>query len=80
MVHIDLLDLMVFLTFLIFGVLIVYLGNRYLYLEERLNELRGTVSLHRTMIDGILEYLKKNKNIVLSDETRVEQQEKNNGL
>ena len=52
MFHIDLLDLMVFLTF---GVLIIYRGNRYLY-------------------------LKKNKNIVLSDETCVEQQEKNNEL
>ena len=48
MFHIDLLDLMVFLTF---GVLIIYRG-----------------------------YLKKNKNIVLSDETCVEQQEKNNEL
>lgn len=79
MFHIDLLDLIVFLTFLTFGVLIIYLGNRYLYLKERLNKLSDTVSLHRTFIDGILEYLKKNKNIVLSDET-VEHQEKNNEL
>lgn len=72
-------DLIGFSAFLTFGVLIIHLGNRYLYLEERLNKLSGTVSLHRTFIDGILEYLKKNKNIVLSDET-VEQQEKNNEL